>query len=107
MNSRVRYRISTAIAINRKELEPGAFYAYLGGELFADLTDDNSRLISDRNRVSIGLGWLTTKKWTVEAIYAYQQNGDTAVSGDISITDRIFELRVKTTLKIVDRMKAH
>lgn len=107
MNSRARYRISTAIAINRKELEPGAFYAYLGGELFADLTDDNSRLISDRNRVSIGLGWLTTKKWTVEAIYAYQQNGDTALSGDFSLTDRIFELRVKTTLKIVDRMKAH
>jgi hypothetical protein len=106
-NSRARYKLSTVIAINRKELEPGAIYAYLGGELFADLGDDNSGLVTDRNRFSIGLGWLTTKKWTVEALYTYQQNRDTAVTGDFRLTDRIVELRIKTTLKILDRMKAH
>lgn len=107
LSSRARYRLSTAIAINRKELEAGAFYVYLGGEVFADLSDDNSRLVSDRNRVSIGLGWLTSKKWAVEARYTYQENRDTAVSGDFRLTDRIVELRVKTTLRILDRMKAH
>ncbi len=107
LNSRARYKLSTAIAINRKELEPGAFYVYLSGEVFADLSDDNSRLVSDRNRFSIGLGWLTTKNWTVEARYTHQENRDTAVSGDFRLTDRIVELRVKTTLRILDRMKAH
>jgi hypothetical protein len=107
VNSRARYKRSTAIAINRKEIEPGAFYGYLSGELFADLSDDNSRLVSDCNRVSIGLGWLTTKKWTVETLYTYQQNRDTSGTGDFRLTDRIVELRVKTTLRILARMKEH
>jgi hypothetical protein len=98
--------MSTAIAINRKEVEPGAFYAYVGGELFADLTDDDTRLVSDRNRFSLGLGWLTSKKWTVEALYTYQQSRDNADS-DFRLSDRIVELRVKTTLRVLDRMKAH
>jgi hypothetical protein len=107
MDSRARYKLSTAIAINRKELEPGAFYGYLGGELFADLSEDNSRLISDRSRFSIGLGWLTTKQWMLETLYTVQNNRDTAASSDFTLTDHIIELRIKTTVRIRDRMKAH
>ena len=106
MNSRARYRMSTAIAINRKELEPGAFYLYLGGELFADQNDDDSRLVSDRNQFSIGLGWLTTKSWTLEARYTFQNSRDSATS-DFHFMARIVELRVRTTLRIRDRMKEH
>ena len=105
-NWRGRYRISTSVAINRKELEPGAFYVYMGGEVFADLDDDHSRFVSDRNRFSIGLGWLTTKSWTVEARYSYQNSRD-AATRDFRLTDRIVELRVKTTLRVRDRMKEH
>ena len=106
MNSRARYRMSTTVAINRKDLEPGAFYLYLGAEFFADLSDDDSRLVSDRNRFSIGLGWLTTTKWTLELRYSSQENRDTA-TGNFRLTDEIVEIRVKTTLRIRDRMKAH
>jgi hypothetical protein len=106
MNSRARYRMSTAIAINRKELEPGAFYVYLGGEVVADLNDDDFRLVSNRNQFSIGLGWLTTKSWTVEARYSHQNSRDSATS-DVDLMARIVELRVSTTLSIRDRMKEH
>ena len=107
LDSRARYKLSTAIAINRKDLEPGAFYTYLGGELFADLGEDDSRLITDRSRFSIGLGWLATKQLTLEARYTLQNNVDTAASSDFTLTDRIVELRVKTTLRVRDFMKAH
>jgi hypothetical protein len=106
LDARARYKMSTAIAINRKEVEPGAFYAYVGGELFADLTDDKSSLVSDRSRFSLGLGWLTSKSWTVEALYTFQKYRDNT-AGDFRLSDRIVELRVKTTLRVLDRMKAH
>jgi len=98
--------MSTTVAINRKDLEPGAFYLYLGAEFFANLNDDDSRLVSDRNRCSISLGWLTTRKWTLELRYSCPENRDTA-TGDFRLTDEIVEVRVNTTLRIRDRMKAH
>ncbi len=85
--------MSTAINVNRKKLEPGAFCACVGDEVFANLNDDHSRIVSDRNRFSIGLGWLATDSWSVEARNSYQNTRDAATS-DFHLTDCIIEMRM-------------
>ena len=106
MNSRARYRMSTAIAINRKELEPGAFYLYLGSEWFANLDQDDESFFSNRSQYSVGIGWLTTSKWKIEMRYSKANSRDSETE-NYHLSDKIIELRVKTTLRIRDRMKEH
>jgi hypothetical protein len=104
--SRARYRISTAIAINRKQIEPGAFFSFLSAEFFANFDQNNATLFNDRNQFSAGLGWMSPSKWTLELRMTRQEVKDTS-TGDFRITDMIYTFRVKSTVRIRDLMKAH
>jgi hypothetical protein len=104
--SRARYRLSTTIALNRKEVEPGAFYTYLSAEFFATFDQEQEKLFTDRNRFSAGLGYVTPSKWTLELRFTRQEIKDT-VTGDYQFTDKIVEFRVKTYARSRDLMKKH
>jgi len=104
--SRARYRMSTKIALNRKELEVGAFYTFLSAELFAPIDKDSSRLLTDRKRLTVGLGWVISPQWDAELRYVRQENKDT-ISRNFELSDNIVEFRVRTQIRIRDRMKEH
>ena len=102
---RGRYRLSFTIPINRYTIEPGAFYMPLDGELFWDITGDRGELFANRYKVSAGLGLQFSKGWAVEARYMWQESRDT-VTEKFSVGDDIIELRIKSTLRIVDYLKS-
>lgn len=104
--TRGRYRIATSIAINRRQVESGAFYFLTSAELFARLNEKDLELLHNRTRVMAGLGWVSPSQWILEFRYIRQDSRD-SLSGQLEITDKIIEFRVRTSVKIRDLMKAH
>ena len=104
--TRGRYRIATSIAINRNQVEPGAIYFLTSAEVFANLSEKDQELFHNRTRVTAGLGWVTASKWILELRYIRQDSRD-SISGQLEITDKIVEFRVRTSVRIRDLMKAH
>ncbi len=104
IGSRVRYRISTMIALNREQMEDGAFYITISAELFADITDDDVELFHHRNRLMVGLGWVTSPRWILELRYVYQRSKD-SFTNRLELTDKILEFRVKTSVSVINLMK--
>lgn len=102
---RGRYRLSFTIPINRYTVEPGTLYMPLEGELFWDITGDRAELFSNRHKVSAGLGFQFNKDWAVEARYLWQESRGT-INEEFSLDDDIIELRIKSTIRIVDYLKS-
>lgn len=66
--NRFRYRLSTAIPLNHKKIQPKTFYIAAFDEIF--LT--NIAPYYERNRVFIGPGYQISKNFTIQPGYLYQ-----------------------------------
>lgn len=66
--NRFRYRLSTAVPINKKSIEPGAFFFTTFNEIF--LT--NKAPYFERNRFFIGVGYEISKPLIIQPGYVYQ-----------------------------------
>ena len=98
---RFRYRLATFIPLNRPTIEDNAYYLPLMGEWFADLGDEAAEFFAARLRLSTGLGYVINKNWTLEFRYTAQKSRDN-VEDRFDTTDHIFDLRVRTTVRIRD-----
>jgi hypothetical protein len=66
--NRFRYRLSTTVPLNRKEVEPGAFYLSVWDEIF--FTDRAPYF--ERNRIFAGLGYEATPFFAFQMGYLHQ-----------------------------------
>lgn len=63
---RVRYRLDTKIPLNTYTIEPKSFYLPLAIEFFADVVDEVPEFFAKQNRVTIGLGYVLNRNWTLD-----------------------------------------
>lgn len=66
--NRFRYRLNTAVPINKKKMEPGTFYTAAFNELFFT----NKAPYFERNRFFAGIGYQLSKYFIVQPGYVYQ-----------------------------------
>jgi len=66
--NRFRYRLAAALPLNRKKIEPGAFYASSFNEVFFT----NTEPFFERNRFFVGLGYQFEKYFTLQPGWVYQ-----------------------------------
>lgn len=66
--NRFRYRLSTALPLNKSKIEPGAFFFTTFNEIF--LT--NKAPYFERNRFFAGLGYEISKPFIIQPGYVYQ-----------------------------------
>ena len=98
---RTRYRVAAFIPLNRPVVEEKAFYLPLMGEWFADLGDEVPEFFAARVRLTTGLGHVLSRNWTLEFRYTAQKSRD-MVLHRFSTTDHIFDLRIRTSVRIRD-----
>lgn len=101
---RGRYRLSISVPINRYTVEPGAWYVPIEGEWFWDFGEQQSDHFADRERATVGVGWQLSKFWATELRYVWQESRS-GVDGAYSRDDNVIELRVKSTVRILDYLK--
>ncbi len=101
---RGRYRIAFTVPINRYTVEPGAFYLPLLGEVFWDVGSDNAETFANKKRLTAGLGYQFSPDWAAELRYVWQESRGT-IGGAFTRDDNILELRVKSTIRILDYLK--
>lgn len=97
--TRLRYRLSTGIPLNDPTIEAKTYYLPLAAELFNDIGDDTPEFFAARARLTTGLGYVLGDNWSLEFRYTLQKARDTTVNR-FSTTDHIFDLRIRTTLRI-------
>ncbi|UCH84965.1 MAG: DUF2490 domain-containing protein [Candidatus Latescibacterota bacterium] len=102
---RFRYRLAFAFPFNRYTVEPGAFYAPAKFELYVPLGDDNEGLFSQQVRFTVGIGYVFNQDWKGELRYAWQRSRDT-IDQDLRLGNHFIELRVSTSIRIKDLIKA-
>jgi hypothetical protein len=102
---RLRYRLATFIPLNRAVIETKAWYLPVMGEAFADLGGDTPELFAARLRLSAGIGYVLSENWTLEFRYTAQKSRDT-VSDRFTTTDNIFDLRIRTAVRIRDMVRS-
>ena len=102
---RGRYRLSFKVPINRYTVEPGTLYLPMEAELFWNAEDEVSERFSNRNRVTTGLGYQFSKDWATELRYTWQESRSQA-NDDFTLDDNVIELRIKSTIRILDYLKA-
>ena len=96
---RFRYRVATFVPLNRPTIEDGALYIPLMTEWFSDLGGDVPEFFAARVRLTTGLGIVVSPNWTLELRYTGQRSRD-AVSDTFTTTDHIFDLRIRTAVRI-------
>lgn len=96
---RFRYRLATFIPLNRPTIEDEAFYVPLMSEWFGDLGSEVPEFFAARLRLTTGLGYVLSPNWSLELRYTAQRSRDT-VAEIFTTTDHIFDLRVRTSLRI-------
>lgn len=100
---RFRYRVATFIPLNRPTIEPKTWYVPLMGEAFGDPGDDSPSFFAERLRLTAGVGYVLSGNWTLEFRYVAQKSRDTVLDR-FTTTDHIFDLRIRTSLRIRDLM---
>jgi hypothetical protein len=101
---RLRYRLDTKIPLNTYTLEPGSVYIPLAGELFADLSGDTAEYFSEKNRLSVGLGYVFNQTWTVELGF-HREGARTTGEEDFKVSGNVIDIRFKTSVRIRDLVK--
>jgi hypothetical protein len=101
---RLRYRLDTKIPINKYTVEPGAFYLPLAAELFADLTGETTELFGDQSRLSVGLGYVMNKNWTLDLRFQRQRSRSTSQE-DFTRSGNVIDFTVKSSFGIRDLVK--
>ena len=102
---RFRYRLATFIPLNRSVIDNKAWYVPLMGEAFADLGGDTPEFFAARLRLTVGLGYVVSDNWTLEFRYTAQKSRDT-VTERFTTTDNIFDLRIRTAVRIRDMVRS-
>ena len=101
---RLRYRLDTKIPINKYTVEPGAFYVPLAAEFFADLTGEGTGLYGDQSRLSVGLGYVMNKNWTLDLRFLRQRSRSTSEE-DFTRSGNVIDFTVKSSFGIRDLVK--
>ena len=101
---RLRYRLVTKIPINKHTLEPGAFYLPLAAEFFVDLTGEVTEFFGDKRRLSVGLGYVMNKNWTLDLRFQRQLSRSTSEE-DFTRSGNVIEFTVKSSFGIKDLVK--
>jgi hypothetical protein len=101
---RLRYRLDTKIPINKHTLEPGAFYLPLAAEFFVDLTGEVTEFFGDKRRLSVGLGYVMNKNWTLDLRFQRQLSRSTSEE-DFTRSGNVIEFTVKSAFGIKDLVK--
>ena len=99
--TRLRYRLTTGIPLNSPTIEVRTLYLPLGAEWFHDIGDDTSEFFAARARSSAGLAYVLSDNWSLEFRYTAQRSHDTILNR-FTTTDHIFDLRIRTTLRLRD-----
>jgi hypothetical protein len=91
--ARLRLKVGGAFLLNSNELTGGTLYApwYLEG--FHNFNGEAFERSSEKDRISIGLGYVFDSAWRGDLVYIAQGAKDTLESG-FDKTDNIFQLRV-------------
>jgi hypothetical protein len=103
-SGRFRYRLQTKIALNRYDLEPGSFFLLLAAEWFAELGTEAAEVYADRGLVSLGFGYVHDPRWTFELRF-HSQRSRVNVDEPFDTTGGVIDFRVKTSVRIMDRLK--
>ncbi len=102
---RGRYRLAFTVPFNRYTVEPGAFFLPMSAEFFANQRTDDQDLFASKSRLTVGLGYMFNKTWTMELRYVWQKQRDT-VGANFETDGNIVDLRIKTTVRIRDVLKS-
>ena len=101
---RLRYRLDTKIPLNTYTLEPGSVYIPLAGELFADLSGETAGYFSEKNRLSVGLGYVLNQTWTVDLSF-HREGARTTGEEDFKVSSNVIDIKFKTSVRIRDLVK--
>jgi hypothetical protein len=101
---RFRYRLDTKIPMNKHTLEPGAVYLPLSAEFFVDLTGEVMNLFDDLTRLSVGLGYVINKNWTLDLRFTRQRTRSTSEE-ELTRSGNVIDFTVKSSLGILDLVK--
>jgi hypothetical protein len=100
---RLRYRLEAKLPLNTHDLKPRTWYVPVAVELFANPQDPAPEVLAARSRLSVGLGHVINKTWTLDLRYHWQQSRvnffDTEVSG------HVIDFVIKTHVRIRDLIK--
>lgn len=103
---RFRYRLATFIPLNSSTIGDKSWYLPLMGEAFSDLGGDTPEFFAARLRLTAGLGYVISGNWTLELRYTAQKSRDTVLDR-FTTTDHIFDLRIRTAVRIRDMLRSH
>jgi hypothetical protein len=98
---RLRYRLDTKTPLNSYTLEPGCAYIPLAGELFADLSGETAEYFSQKNRLSVGLGYVLNQSWTVELNFHREGSRATREEG-FTVSSNVIDIKFKSSVRIRD-----
>ncbi len=104
LNSRVRYRVETQIALNSYDIQPGSFFLPLAAEFFVDLGDQAEEVFADRSRVSLGVGYVFNPRWTLDVRY-HSQRSRVTVDESFRTIGNVIAFTAKTSVRIRDLVK--
>ncbi len=103
---RFRYRLSTSIPLNTHDLETRSFFLPLSVELFADVGEEVPEFFAATNRLSAGIGYVMSERWTLDLRYVRQSSRDT-LTDTFNTTDHIIYFSARTSVRIKDLLKSH
>jgi hypothetical protein len=101
---RFRYRLDTKIPINKYTLEPGAFYLPLAAEFFVDLAGEATGWFDDQTRLSVGLGYVMNKNWTLDLRFLRLRTRSTSAE-ELTKSGNVIDFTVKSSFGILDLVK--
>jgi hypothetical protein len=103
---RFRYRLATSIPLNTHDLETRSFFLPLSVELFADVGEEVPEFFAATNRLSAGIGYVMSERWTLDLRYVRQSSRDT-LTDTFDTTDHIIYFSARTSVRIKDLLKSH
>ena len=71
---------------------------------FDDLIDEAPELFGKRSRLSVGLGYVMNKNWTVDLRYHWQRSRST-IDEDFKTSGNVIDFTVKSSFRIRDLVK--
>jgi hypothetical protein len=102
---RFRYRLGFTWPLNRYTVEPGAVYIPFSFESFASVGSDTRDPFSDHERITVGIGYVINPRWRLEMRYSREYRRD--LPGEMfDANGDILDIRVKTTVRVLDLLKA-
>ena len=90
---RFRYRIKTKLPINNPSMQINTLYIPLSFELFSNGGGEQVEIFQNRNRATVGLGYVLKNNWIAEFEVTFQRSRNNTVD-DFALSDRIFRFKM-------------